>query len=197
VQRIVIISDEVLYQCHQPVLGFFGGKADVWRPERPVVSLFDLMSQLHEWVLRRQPNIVHFASGLLDTRSVCYGSPQTLSLIHHYRENIERLLEIVLERTTATPILATIPPVDMKRLKQMSGDDKRFEYDNEAIIRFNEQAKEAAVKLDVQVNDLYGAIKAASREESERPDGIHFGDHGRDLISSKIIGTIEGLLPTA
>lgn len=196
-QRIVLISDEVLYRCQRPVAGFFQGRADVWFPERPVSSLFDLMSQLHEWVLRRQPDIVHLASGLSDTRTMCYGCSQTLSLLEHYRENVERLLAVILERTTATPIWATIPPVDMKRLKKNGEEERAFEYDNETIIRFNEQAREAAARFDVAVNDLYGAVKAASREESTRPDAVHFSEAGRDLISSKIIRVIEDVMPPA
>jgi len=189
-----LISDEVLYQCQQPVAGFFRGKADVWFPERPVNSLFDMMSQVHDWVLRRQPDIVHLASGLADTRTICYGCSQSLSLIDHYRENVERLLQLILERTTAVPVWATIPPVDMKRLEKKDEEEKEFEYSNETIIRFNEQGREAAAKLGVEVNDLYGVVKAASREESARPDAIHFGEVGRDLISSKMIQVIEGLM---
>jgi len=194
VQQIVLISDEVLYRCHHPVAGYFKGKAEVWYPDRPVGCLFDLMAELHEWVLRRQPSVVHLASGLKDTRTVCYGCEQTLSLLEHYQENVERLLEIILERSTATPIWATIPPVDMKRLKNNGESDSDFEYDNETIIRFNEQGREAAAKLGVEVNDLYGTVKAASREQSQRPDAVHFGEVGRDLISSKMIRCIEQVL---
>lgn len=182
VKKIVVIGDQVCADYCPMVESALKDVAEVWCAPRVVNSSVELLDGLREWVLKRQPDVALLAAGILDTRKLCYGENECLIPLSGFERNVRCALKIVMERSTATPVWATITPVDRRRV---SGDDD-FGYDNETISLYNEEAKEVARRLGAEVLDLYGIVKAASRADSLRPDGMRFDRRGNDFIAHAV-----------
>ena len=61
-------------------------------------------------------------------------------------------------------------------------------------MQYNERAREVVNAFSVRFNDLYGAVKAASREDSLRPHGLHFGEAGIELLARKVEKAVRSYL---
>lgn len=180
----IVLTGNIICSDFLPVLrALLKEQAEVWTPSSPVETSVDLLEGVHDWVLKRQPELAVFASGLLDTRKICFGENERLVPLTAYARNVRCSLKIVLERSTSVPVWLTIPPVDARRV---SGDEDEFGYDNDTISLYNEEAKAVARMLGVRVVDLYGVVKAAARSDSSRPDGVRFDARGSDLIAGVI-----------
>lgn len=195
-KRIVLVGDQLARLYRAKVAGLLGSRFEVWMPEGELRNTVAILESLEDGVLRRQPDLIHIGASLLETRCICCGSEDRLVPLEHYRFNVERILGILSERSTAQVIWATIPPVHEKTLRHSSKlKDAPLMYSNEAIVEYNEEAREVAERHGVGINDLYGTVKAASREESLRPDGIAFGESGLELIARKVARAIAQRFP--
>lgn len=181
-KRIVLIGNQICSDFCPVLRALLKDRAELWAPAESVETSVDLLVGVREWVLKRQPEIAVFASGLLDTRKICFGENERLIPLTAYARNVRCILKIALEQSAATPVWLTIPPVDARRVK--SEDD--FGYDNETIALYNEEAKAVARMLGVRIIDLYGIVKAAARTDSNRPDGVRFDERGSDFIAGAI-----------
>ena len=191
-RRIVLVGDHLARSYRAKVAALLGDGYDVWMPEGDLRNTISILESLEDSVLRRQPDLVHIGSSLSETRYVCCGSEERLVPLRHYRFNVERILGLLAERSTAQVIWATIPPVHEKSLQKSSKlKDAPLMYSNEAIVEYNEEAREVVERHRMGLNDLYGTVKAASREESLRPDGIHFGKSGLELIARKVARVVK------
>ncbi len=194
VKHIVVIGDEVTLDYLPVVRNGLSPLAEASGPELAVGTTTHALEGLRDWALKRQPDIVFFAVGRYDTRRLCFGEDERLTPLLAFGRNVGCLLRLVLERTTALPIWATITPVDRRRIPVETGDCcADFGYDNETISIYNEEAKAVAAKLGVATLDLYGHVKAASRADSIRPHGLRFDERGSDFIARKVIDTLRGL----
>src|SRR5690606_2049122 len=115
----------------------------------------------------------------------------------HFGRNVRCALRLALERSTATPIWATITPVNRRALAGKDLEQAEFGYDNDAISLYNEEAKAIAEQLKVEVLDLYGFVKAASRADSLRPDGIRFDERGNRLLAERIVERLRSVAESA
>lgn len=156
--------------------------AELWLSPMVMNTTVDLLVGVREWVLKRQPEVAVFASGILDTRCICYGENERIMPLAAFARNVRCILEGVLENGPVRPVWVTMSPVDVRKVKRV----EEFGYDNETISLYNEEAKAVARTLGVEVIDLYGIVKAASRDDSTRPDGIHFDQRSSDYIAAKV-----------
>ncbi len=181
-KRIVMIGDEVCADYCPVLTALLKGEAELWLAPKVVGTTVEQLVGVREWVLPRQPEVAVFASGILETRKICYGENERLVPLTAFARNVRCILKIVIEQTTSTPVWATMPPVDVRRVQ----GEEAFGYDNETISVYNEEAKAVARMLGVAVIDLYGIVKAASRADSSRPDGIRFDERGRDYMANAV-----------
>lgn len=181
-KRIVMMGDQVCSDYCPVLTALLKEEAELWLAPRTVATSVDQLIGVREWVLARQPEVAVFASGILDTRKICFGENERLVPLTAFARNVRCILKIALEQSTSTPVWATMPPVDLRRVQEK--DD--FGYDNETISLYNEEAKAVARMLGVEVIDLYGTVKAASRADSNRPDGIHLDERGSDHLAEAI-----------
>lgn len=180
--RIVLIGNQICSDFCPVLRERLKGEAELWTPSESVDTSVELLAGVPDWVLKRQPEIAVFASGLLDTRRICFGENERLIPLTAYARNVRCTLKIALERSAATPVWLTIPPVDSRR----GPAEDEFGYDNETIALYNEEAKAVARMLGVAIIDLYGIVKAASRLDSNRPDGVRFDERGSDFIAGAV-----------
>ena len=188
-KKIVVIGDQVCADALPVVRGCLEGKAEIWSPSGVVSSTPHLLAGLKEWLLKRQPDVVLFACSMDDTRKLCHGEEERLVPLSHFSRNLRCVLRLTRERSTAIPIWATITPVDVRCVAARNGDEEseEFGYDNETISLYNEEAKAVAASLGVRALDLYGFVKAASRGDSKRTDGIRFDERSSDVIARRIV----------
>lgn len=188
-KQIVLIGDRIC-AGYLPVLrNVLKGAAEIWNPDRPVCATVEVLADLRDWVLKRQPDYVIIASGILDTREVCFGCGDRITPLKAFERNVERILGTVLERSTTIPVWVTITPVDRRRVS----NEEEFGYDNETISLYNEEAKAVARRLGVATFDLYGIVKAASRADSWRPDGFCFDERSSDFIAERMAAFLRSL----
>ena len=196
-KTVVLICDEIGADYLNRVKAYLSDVAEVWFPDRPVSNSVQLLDQLQSEVLRRQPEVVHIGASLGDTRCVCCGSEERLIPLNFYETNVKRILRLIQERSTAEVIWGTIPPVYEEHFEPNPDDGESVSYRNDVIMEYNEKAREivkAAAGGRVHLNDLYGAVKAASREDSWRPNGLKFCDRGVELLARKIEKSVRARL---
>lgn len=181
-KRIVLMGDQICADYCPVLSARLKGLAEFWLAPQLVETSVDLLVGVREYVLKRQPAIAIFASGILDTRKICFGENERLVPLTAFARNVRCTLKIAVEQSTTTPIWMTMPPVDNRRVS----DESEFGYDNETISLYNEEAKAVARMLGVEVIDLYGIVKAASRADSGRPDGVRFDERGSDMLADAI-----------
>ncbi len=181
-KRIVMIGDQVCSDYSPVLTALLKEEAELWLAPKIVDTSVGLLVGVREWVLPRQPEIAVFASGVLDTRKICFGENERLVPLTAFARNVRCILKIALEQSTSTPVWVTMPAVDVRRVR----DQEEFGYDNDTISLYNEEAKAVARMLGVEVIDLYGIVKAASRPDSARPDGFRFDERGSDYLAKAI-----------
>ncbi len=192
-KRIVMIGDEVCADYCPVLTALLKGEAELWLAPKVVGTSVDQLVGVREWVLPRQPELAVLASGILDTRKICYGENERVVPLTAFARNVRCILKIVIEQSTSTPVWATMPPVDVRHVKSES----EFGYDNETISLYNEEAKAVARMLGVAVIDLYGIVKAASRADSYRPEGIRFDGRGSDYLANAIAARLREICSKA
>lgn len=188
-KRIVLIGDQISADYGPVLTALLSDEAELWLAPEKAESSVDLLVGVREWVLKRQPELAVFASGILDTRKICFGENERLIPLPAFARNVRCILKIALEQSTATPVWATMPPVDVRRVKS----EEEFGYDNDTISLYNEESKAVARVLGVEVIDLYGIVKAASRADSARPDGVRFDERSSDFLAGKIASRLREL----
>ncbi len=190
-KKIVVIGDWVCGDYLPVLRARLKDLAEVWSPDRPVCSTAAMLEGLSEWVLKRQPDLVFFAVGILDTRRVCYGEGERVTSLAGFERNVSLALRLVLQRSTARPLWGTIAPVDRRRVDEGLREDAEFGYDNEVISLYNEEAKSAAQRLGVETVDIYGLVKGAARADSVRPDGLRFDSRASDFLAEKLAARLS------
>lgn len=181
-KRIVLIGDQICADYSPVLTALLKDDAELWLAPKIAATSVDHLVGVREWVLKRQPEVAIFASGIFDTRKICFGENERLVPLPAFARNVRCVLKIALEQSTATPVWSTMPPVDVRRVKS----EDEFGYDNDTISLYNEEAKAVARTLGVKVIDLYGIVKAASRADSIRPDGIRYDERSSDFIAKEI-----------
>lgn len=186
-KRIVLIGDQVCADYYPVLSAQLKTAAELWLAPRTVATSVDQLVGAREWVLSRQPELAVFASGILDTRKICFGENERLVPLTAFARNVRCILKIVLEQSASKPVWLTMPPVDVRRVQ---GEDE-FGYDNETISLYNEEAKAVARMLGVEIVDVYGIVKASARSDSGRPDGIRFDERGSDYLAAAIASRLK------
>ncbi|MBC2606811.1 SGNH/GDSL hydrolase family protein [Pelagicoccus albus] len=189
-KRIVLIGDQICSDLTPVLTALLKEKAELWLAPDPVRTSVDTLVGVREWIPKRQPSIAVLTSGVMDTRKICFGDSERVVPLDVYARNVRCALKIVLEQSTATPVWATIPAVDVRRVE----DEEEFGYDNETVSLYNEEAKSVARSLGVQIIDLYGIVKAAARSDSARPDGIRLDQHASDYLAKAIATRLSDLI---
>lgn len=167
---------------YQPVVRHeLAGEVDVWGPEENGGTSRNVLAHLDDWVLARQPDVVHLNCGLHDLRRE-FGASEPAVPLHEYGENVTLILRQIQEHTSARVIWATTTPVNEGWHHQNKGFD-RFEAD---VLAYNRRAQEVTAQLSVEVDDLYAVVMRAGRDRVLAPDGVHFSGNGYALLGRAV-----------
>jgi lysophospholipase L1-like esterase len=189
VKQVILIGDSIRMGYQPIVQHALAGQADVWAPQENGGTSANVLAHLDEWVLSRNPDIVHLNCGLHDLKTEFDAGTTTVPL-NKYRANLEAIFTRIKERTTTKLIWASTTPVN-ERWHHANKTFDRFEADVRA---YNAAAIQIAGRLDVQIDDLYAVVKDAGRDDYLAQDGVHFSPEGYLLLGTAVADYIRALL---
>jgi lysophospholipase L1-like esterase len=192
-KRIVLIGDSIRMGYQETVRAQLEGWADVWGPEQNGGTSKNVLNHLDEWVITRQPEVLHINCGLHDLRKE-FGQNTSAVPLDAYTDNVWTIMTRVKTETDAIVIWALTTPVNQEWHHKRKGFD-RFEAD---VAAYNTAAADIAGELDIVVNDLFTTVTSAGRHNLLLPDGVHFKPEGYALLGKGVadqIGSMTDALP--
>ncbi len=183
---IVLIGDSIRMGYQPFVQEELRDEMEVWGATQNGGTSSNVLAHLEEWVISRDPDVVHLNCGLHDIKKE-FGAENNNIPLEEYQENVEQILRTILEKTSAKVIWATTTPVNERRHHETKGFD-RFETDVEA---YNREATQIAQKLGVQINNLYEVVMKAGRDRLLQKDGVHFIEEGSALLGRAVAEAVR------
>ena len=191
-KQVVLIGDSIRMGYQPVVEAALRGLAAVWGPRDNGGDSANVLAHLDEWVIRRQPDIVHLNAGLHDIKRP-FGARRNQVPIDQYRASLEAIFRRMGEETEAVLIWAKTTPVNQAWHHERKGFD-RFEADVEA---YNGVAVDLARAMAVPVNDLPRTVLDVGRDTVLAPDGVHFTPRGYNLLGKAVANCIRPILRAA
>ena len=188
--NVVLIGDSIRMGYQQHVVAELAGWAHVWGPEENGGSSQKVLDHLDQWVLRRDPDVVHINTGLHDIRRP-WGSTENQVSLWDYYANIREITQRVRSQTAARLIWATTTPIDEEwhnRVHEGLGDFRRFAAD---LATYNEGLVDQQRRLDLEIDDLHAIVVQAGPSRLLDQDGVHFTDEGYALLGKAVAAAIR------
>ncbi len=188
-QTVALIGDSIRMGYQPMVRQALAGRAEVWGPETNGSHTVNVLAHLHDWIVRRRPDVLHLNAGLHDLKTATTALREQIVPPDHYRRNVELLLRIARTRCGRV-IWATTTPVreDLHNARRLAdGSFLRYQQDVEV---YNEIAVRAASAAGAEVNDLHAVALAAGLEDIQKDDGVHFTEDGSRLLAKAVCDAI-------
>ena len=132
----------------------------------------NVLVHLDEWVISRDPDIVHLNAGLHDMARDPGPGLRTASRSTSTSANLERILRTLQRETRAALVFALTHPVDLGRQLAIAKGVNRTAEDPSPPT--TPQPGRPPAGLGVAVNDLHAAVVEAGAAELLAEDGVHF-----------------------
>lgn len=154
----------------------------------PVCKTGRILEQLDEWVLQRDPDIVHVNTGLHDMVRDVGPGPETRVSLEEYRDNLPKIFSTLREKTRAKVIFALTTPVDLERQLAYGKGVNRI---NEDVVEYNKVAREVVREFDVALNDLYQVVVDRGVGTMLSEDGVHFTEDASVILGRVVAEAIR------
>jgi len=188
-KQVILVGDSIRAGYQPVVVAALRGVAEVWGPEQNGGDSSNVLAHIDEWVIDRQPDIVHMNAGLHDIKRP-FGARQNQVPLDQHRANLEAIFGRVQEATQATLIWAKTTPVNERWHHERKGFD-RFEADVEA---YNAAAVALAAARGIEVDDLCRAVLEDGRDRVLADDGVHFTPRGYNLLGKAVADCLRAHL---
>ena len=186
---VVLIGDSIRIGYRDTVRKLLAGRAEVWDPAENGATSENVLAHLDAWAIGRGADVVHVNCGLHDIKRPP-GAVQNAIPFADYEDNVRTILQRIRTETGATAVWAATTPVNQARHHAAKPFD-RFEADVE---RCNRIAARVAGELGVAVDDLYGVVMQAGRDDLLREDGVHFTERGYVLLGRAVADCVRAQL---
>ncbi|HSH20342.1 MAG TPA: SGNH/GDSL hydrolase family protein [Draconibacterium sp.] len=184
--KVLIIGDSISIGYTPFVKETLRDKAVVTHNEGNAQHTGYGLENIEKWIQQDDYDIIQFNWGLWD---LCYRHPDskvqgnrdkingklTFSL-EEYRENLEKIVKILKEKTTAKLIFVTISYVPKK-------EAGRFEKDS---LKYNKVARQVMKKYSIRVNDIYKKSKTIHKNYGLGNDDVHYQKKGYEELGKVI-----------
>jgi lysophospholipase L1-like esterase len=187
--NVILIGDSIRLGYQATVSQLLRGQAQVWAPAENGGTSRNVLAHLDEWVLSREPDILHLNCGLHDLRTEFGATTQAVPL-DEYESNLRQIVSTILDQGSTTLIWAATTPVN----EQWHHENKAFDRFEANVRAYNDSAQRVATAYGVQVNDLYQVVMDAGRDQVLIADGVHFGEAGYALLGQAVADSISTLL---
>ena len=185
---VVLIGDSIRMGYQDYVASQLAGRAEVWVPEENGGDSRNVLAHLDQWVLARQPDVVHVNCGLHDLKRA-FGAGSEVPLAE-YERNVRQILQRLQRELNGAVVWATTTPVDENWHHQNKGFD-RLEADVEG---YNAAARAVAVDLGVPIDDLFAVVEREGKAQLLTQDGVHFTEEGSQLLGRAVAECVWGHL---
>lgn len=192
--KVVLVGDSIRLGYAATVAKELAGRAIVSGPKANGGDSENVLKNLDEWVIRQQPDVVHFNCGIHDIkRSKTTGQFQVPP--QRYEANLRKIVERIRQGTKATVLFASTTPIlDERAAKTRS--KATYELLEASVERYNRMAQKLMRELQVPVDDLHAILPdAASRERLMAADGVHFVPEGSELLGKAVAAAVAKYLP--
>jgi lysophospholipase L1-like esterase len=183
---VVLIGDSIRLGYQEVVAHELGTEAAVWAPKENGGTSANVLARLDDWVIEREPEIVHLNCGLHDLRTD-RASKQKAVALAQYVENVGRIFGRIQGETNATLVWASTTPVN----EEWHTREKPFDRYEVDVAAYNRAARTVAERLAVPVNDLFEAVMRAGRDRFLLADGVHFTKEGSALLGKEVAAAIR------
>ena len=196
--KVVLIGDSIRLSYTPEVVRQLKGKAVIVSPSANGQDSNNLLKHLAEWVIREQPDVVHFNCGIHDTKKFTKTGTFQVSP-EDYGKNLRAIVQRIRKETSATVCFATSTPIlDDRAAAARAGRD--YQLLGNSIEQYNAIAIQVMSELNVPVDDLHSAV-ATSRpplavEALLGSDGVHFTAAGVELLGQQVAGFLQEQLVT-
>ena len=185
---VVLIGDSIRMGYQDHVISQLAGRAEVWGPEENGGDSRNVLTHLDQWVLARQPDLVHVNCGLHDLKRA-FGEESEVPLAE-YGRNVRQILQRLQRELDGAVVWAATTPVDETWHHQNKGFD-RLEADVEV---YNAGARAVAVDLGVPIDDLFAIVEREGKARLLTQDGVHFTEEGSQLLGRAVAECVWGHL---
>ena len=185
---VVLIGDSIRMGYQDHVISQLAGRAEVWVPKENGGDSRNVLAHLDQWVLVRQPDVVHVNCGLHDLKRA-FGAESAVPLAE-YERNVRQILQRLQRELNGTVVWVTTTPVDETWHHQNKGFD-RLEADVDA---YNAAARAVAEDLGVPIDDLFDVVEREGKAQLLTQDGVHFTEEGSQLLGRVVAECVWGHL---
>jgi lysophospholipase L1-like esterase len=186
---VILIGDSIRMGYRPTVEQLLGDRGQLWAPAENGGTSANVLAHLDEWVLLRQPDILHLNCGLHDLKTE-FGATSQAIPPDQYEANLRQIVSRIVEQGTTQLIWATTTPVNEAWHHARKPFD-RFEAD---VLAYNNVAQKVVSTYGVPINDLYKTMMDAGRDEHLTPDGVHLSPTGYMLLGRAVADAIRPFL---
>jgi lysophospholipase L1-like esterase len=191
---VALIGDSIRMGYQPMVCQALAGRADVWGPEINGSHTVNVLAHLHDWVVRRRPDVLHINAGLHDLKTATTDLRDQIVPPEHYRRNVELILRVAASCSRHVIWATTTPVREQLHNARRSADGSFLRYQQDVEV-YNEIAVRAAAAGGAEINDLHDAAVRAGLDRIQEDDGVHFTEDGSGLLARAVCAAIEPLLP--
>ncbi len=187
--KVVLLGDSVREHYAPFVAELLAGKATVVTPKANGGDSGKLLQNLNEWAIKEQPDVIHFNSGIHDTKrdqkTGKYNVPP-----EKYEANLREIVKRLRAETKAKIIFALSTPLIDERSKGY-WKTRSYQLFNASVMEYNVIALRVMKDLDVPVNDLPAELGDA-KESARLHDsgGIHFTEEGSRKLAAAVVSVV-------
>ncbi len=187
--KVVLLGDSVREHYAPFVAELLAGKAVVVTPKTNGGDTGKLLTNLNEWAIKEQPDVIHFNSGIHDTKrdqkTGKYNVPP-----EKYEANLREIVKRLRTETKAKVVFALSTPLIDERSKGY-WMTRSYQLFNASVMEYNVIALRVMKELNVPVNDLPAALGDA-KESARLHDsgGIHFTEEGSRKLAAAVAAVV-------
>ena len=192
--KVVLLGDSIREHYAPYVAEMLAGRATVSTPKSNGHDTVEMLQKLDEWAIKEHPDVVHFNSGIHDTKidqkSGKYKVPPA-----QYEANLKEIVQRLRKETRAKIIFALSTPLIDERTQE-AWKTRSYRLINASVMEYNQIALRVMKELDVPVNDLPAALGDA-KEMARLHDagGIHFTEEGSKKLAAAVVAHVTPCLP--
>lgn len=187
--KVVLVGDSIRLSYQGTVKQRLAGKVIVSSPKANGGDSSKVLKHLEQWVLREEPDVVHFNCGIHDTKHFKKTGKFQVSP-GQYEANLRQIVNTIREKAKAAVLFATSTPILNDRAAEKR-EGRDYELTNEAIDQYNAIARRVMGELNVPVNDLNALIitpptSQPAKEDLILNDGVHLSPDARKLLGEQV-----------
>ena len=182
--RVLLIGDSISMGYTLPVRQILQGRANVHRPPTNCSSTGFGLANIEKWLGDKRWQVIHFNFGLHDAKQLPEGTRHTE--LSEYQANLRKLVALMQAKSDKV-IFATTTPVPMNGILSPI---RRFD----SIADRNSAAIAVMQETGVAINDLHALVLPVQAKVG-RPNDVHFGAEGSELLASAVARAIASALP--